>query len=41
MSLRIWMWEGIEAHVWKGSRILWAVRKVRIVKYVLVGVYEL
>ena len=31
MSARVW--EGIEAHGWKGSRIVWAVGKVGIVKY--------
>ena len=37
MYLRVW--EGIEAHVWKGSRIVWAVEKVGIVKYAWVCVY--
>ena len=33
------VWEGIEAHGWKGSRIMWVVEKVGIVKYALVSVY--
>ena len=31
MSPRVW--EGIKAHGWKGSKIVWAVGKVGIMKY--------
>ncbi len=33
------VWKGIEAHGWKGSRIVWAVGKIGIVKYAWVCVY--
>ena len=33
------VWEGIEAHGWKSSRIVWVVGKIGIVRYVWVCVY--
>ncbi len=33
------VWKGIEVHEWKGSRIVWAVGKIGIVKYAWVCVY--
>ena len=38
MSPRVW--ECIEAHKWKGSKIVWAVGKAAIVRYSWICVYE-
>ncbi len=35
------VWKGIKVHGWRGSRIVWAVGKIGIVKYVWVSVYAL
>ena len=37
MSPRVW--KGVEEHGWKGSRIVWAVSKIGIIKYAWVCVY--